>query len=69
MFTLTVFEILLFKAKSVLSPAQRGIGTEKVKKKCSIIYVSSVDKFLLKKPQNLQNLTFLWLSEKLLQVQ
>ena len=51
MFTLTVLEIFLFKGKSVLSPAQRVIGTEKAKKKGSIIYVSSEDKFL---PKNLK---------------
>ena len=31
MFTLTVFEILLSKGRSVLSPAQRGTGSESVK--------------------------------------
>ena len=30
-FTVTVFEILLFEGRSVLSPAQRGTGSEKVK--------------------------------------
>ena len=30
MFTLTVFEILLSEGRSVLSPAQRGAGSEKV---------------------------------------
>ena len=30
MFTLTVFEILLFEGRSVLSPAQRGAGSETV---------------------------------------
>ena len=29
MFTLTVFEILLFEGRSVMSPAQRGTGNEK----------------------------------------
>ena len=32
MFTLTVFEILLSDGRSVLSPAQRGTGSERVKK-------------------------------------
>ena len=31
MFILTVFEILLFNGWSVLSPAQRGTGSERVK--------------------------------------
>ena len=31
MFALTVFEILLFEGKSVLSPAQRETGSEGVK--------------------------------------
>ena len=32
MFSLTVFEIVLFKGRSVLSPAQRVTGSERVKK-------------------------------------
>ena len=31
MFTLTVFEILLFKSRLVFSPAQQGTGSERVK--------------------------------------
>ena len=31
MFTLTFFEILLFKGRSVLSPAQQGTGSKRVK--------------------------------------
>ena len=31
MFTLTVFEILLFEGRSVLGPAQRVPGSERVK--------------------------------------
>ena len=31
MFTLTLFEILLFNERSILSPTQRGIGSEMVK--------------------------------------
>ena len=31
MFTLTVFELLLSENRSVLSPAQRGTGSERVK--------------------------------------
>ena len=31
LFTTTVFEILLFKGRSVLSPAKRGTETERVK--------------------------------------
>ena len=30
MFTITVFEILPFKSRSVLAPAQRGTGGERV---------------------------------------
>ena len=30
MFTLTVFEILLSEGRSVLSPAQRGTGSERI---------------------------------------
>ena len=30
MFTLTVFEILLFEGRSVLGPAQQGRGSERV---------------------------------------
>ena len=33
MFALAVFEILLFEGKSVLCPAQRVAGSERVKKK------------------------------------
>ena len=33
MFTLTIFEILLSEGRSVLSPAQRGTGSERVKGK------------------------------------
>ena len=31
MFAFTVFELLLFENRSVLSPAQRGTGSERVK--------------------------------------
>ena len=40
MFALTVFEILLFKRRSVLLPAQRVIGSERVKKQDSSISTS-----------------------------
>ena len=40
MFALTVFEILLFKRRSVLLPAQRAIGSERVKKQDSSISTS-----------------------------
>ena len=43
MFALTVFEILMFEGKSVLSPAQREAGSEGVK-------VS------VKNPKNIRNL-------------
>ena len=35
-FTLTIFEILLFEARSVLSPAQQGTGSEMIQV-CSFI--------------------------------
>ena len=50
MFTLTVFETLLFEAKSVLWPAQWVTGSESVKvmqkssyKKLDIAYFSSIE--------------------------
>ena len=36
-FTLRIFEILLFEGRSVLSPAQRGTDSEKVKNNTSVI--------------------------------
>ena len=35
MFTPTVFEILMAERRSVLSPAQRGTGNERVKERMS----------------------------------
>ena len=37
MFTPTAFEILLSKRRSVLSPAQRGTGSERAKKKETLL--------------------------------
>ena len=39
MFTLTVFEILLSEGRSVLSPAQWGTGSERVKGKESFVNI------------------------------
>ena len=36
MFTLTIFEILLFKGRWVLSPAQKGKGSKSVNKRTSV---------------------------------
>ena len=35
-FTLTIFEILLFKGRSVLSTAQKGTGSKSVNKRISV---------------------------------
>ena len=36
MFTLTIFEILLFKGRSVLSPVQKDTGSKSVNKRISV---------------------------------
>ena len=40
MFTLTVFEILLSEGRSVLSPAQRVTGSERVKKTLPFVVIN-----------------------------
>ena len=40
MFTLTVFEVLLFQGRSVLWPAERVTGIEKVKKVMVMVSIS-----------------------------
>ena len=39
MFTITIFETLLSGSRSVLSPAQRGTGSERVKYTLNTLYI------------------------------
>ena len=66
MITLTVFEIFLFEGRSVLGPAQRGAGSERVKflvkrTKNSSAFVGIAWKVLVLQAEKVLNgFQFLW---------
>ena len=60
MFTPTVFEILMAERRSVLSPAQRGTGNERVKERMSYYMGTKKNDTLFKQNIQKKKRKFLW---------